>query len=310
MKRTGSIEPHRDASGRTRYRARIWLSDGYRARVPLADAIAYSTTLAKEKAVELQAEEDRTGILFAARKKLLEEAARARGEVVDEETADEWFERYLPTVECGENHRGKLGTNWSKWISPVIGPKTMRALTRDDVEDVRDALDRAIDAGTLRSKTALNIWSTLTAALKAASSARDRRLRVHATPLHFAILPPKRGESRQRPWIYPNEWRLLAKCKDVPAEWRRTYAIALYTVLEPSPMNGSKTSPKAPSGARAGRSRSSAWPRRSAIVSARRIAFASGLAAPPPPQPRKRFGDGGSAERPPGALATALATEP
>jgi integrase len=233
MKRTGSIEPHRDPTGRTRYRARVYLADGYRMRVPLADGIAFSKTLAKEKAIELQRDEDKTGILFAARKNALEDAARERGEVVEAETADEWFDRYLPTVECGASHRRILRSNWTNWIAPLIGPKPMRALTRDDVEDVRDAIDRAIDTKTLAPKTGLNVWSTLTAALKAASSARDRRLRVHPAPLHFAILPPKRGESRSARGSTRTSGSVLARCKDVPLEWRRLYAIALYTGLRP-----------------------------------------------------------------------------
>ena len=51
--------------------------------------------------------------------------------------------------------------------------------------------------------------AVLTGALKAAYAARDRSLRVHASPLHFGILPPKRGDSRQRPWLYPREWEAL-----------------------------------------------------------------------------------------------------
>ena len=54
------------------------------------------------------------------------------------------------------------------------GDEPIRALTRDDVEDVRDRLDRALDAKEIRSGTARNIWSTLTGALKAAAASRDR----------------------------------------------------------------------------------------------------------------------------------------
>lgn len=142
--------------------------------------------------------------------------------------------RYLPTVDCGESHRRITGHNRRKWVSPVLGPKPMASITRDDVEDVRDALDRALDAKTIRHGTARNVCSTLTGALKAAYAARDRSLRVHSSPLHFGILPPKRGDSRQRPWLYPNEWRALVECAAVPTEWRRLYAVAPYTGLRPN----------------------------------------------------------------------------
>jgi hypothetical protein len=78
----------------------------------------------------------------------------------------------------------------------VIGRKAIATLTRDDVEDVRDRLDCALDAKTIRHATARNAWGTLTGALKAAYAAKDRSLRVHAAPLHFGILPPRRGDAR------------------------------------------------------------------------------------------------------------------
>ena len=69
--------------------------------------------------------------------------------------------------------------------------------------------------------------------LKAAYAAPDRSLRVHAAPLHFGLLPPKRGDSRQRPWLYPSEWAKVAAAAEVPVEWRQLYALALYTGLRP-----------------------------------------------------------------------------
>jgi integrase len=77
------------------------------------------------------------------------------------------------------------------------------------------------------------VWGALTGALKAACSSRDRSLRVLATPLHFGVLPPKRGTSRERPWLYPHEWSRLATCEAVPIECRQVYAIALYSGLRP-----------------------------------------------------------------------------
>jgi integrase len=182
----------------------------------------------------LQAEEDAKGALLAQRESARRELARVEGVACEGESADAWFDRYLPSIECGEMHRQYTAQNWKKWISPVLGTKAMGSLTRDDIEDMRDTLDRALDAKTLRHSTARNVWSNLTGALKAAYASRDRSLRVHAAPLHFGILPPKRGESRQRPWLYPNEWRTLAACEAVPVAWRQLYALALYTGLRPN----------------------------------------------------------------------------
>jgi integrase len=88
-------------------------------------------------------------------------------------------------------------------------------------------------ASGIRHSTARNAWAVLTGALKAAYAARDRSLRVLSTPLHFGVLPPKRGASRQRPWLYPSEWAKFAACAEIPVAWRQLCAIALYTGLRP-----------------------------------------------------------------------------
>jgi integrase len=99
-----------------------------------------------------------------------------------------------------------------------------------------DATAAGSDKKPISHSTARNNWGVLTGALKAAYNARDRSLRVHAhlpAPIHTGILPPKRGNSRQRPWLYPREWAQLYACKGVPAEWRYVYAVALYSGLRP-----------------------------------------------------------------------------
>ena len=232
-RRTGSVEPLRRADGTTYYRARIRLADGSRVRVdvPAKYCTPAGGKTGRERA-ELYAEaaqerEDETGELAA------KAAPRGRrGTPGAGETADAWFDRYLPTKECGENHRRISGRNWANWITPVFGHKPMASIGRDDVEDVRDKLDAAIDRGEIRHATAQNVWSTLTSALKAAYAARDRKLRVLPAPLGV-ILPPKKGNGRQRPWLYPLEWELLMRCPAVPIEARHLYAIALYSGLRP-----------------------------------------------------------------------------
>jgi integrase len=235
--RTGSVEPFKRADGATYYRARVHLADGSRVRVdvPSKYCVAAGGKSGRERA-ELYAEaaqerEEETGEILAA--KLAREAKKPGALRVGCETADQWFERYLPSKECGANHRRIAALSWGKWVSPTLGSKAMAELTRDDVEDVRDRLDRAIDSKALAAGTARNIWSHLTSALKAAHASRDRSLRVHAAPLSYGILPPKRGNGRQRPWLYPNEWRALVACPGVPLGARQLYAVALYTGLRP-----------------------------------------------------------------------------
>jgi integrase len=233
-KRTGVVEPAGTwPDRRTRFRGRVRLADGTKSeRFDVPQGM--NEKQAKAWVAGIQAAEDVEHGLLRAKEERARKRARDAGEAHPGESADAWFKRYLPTLECGESHRRITGHNWTKWIAPTLGTKPMHALTRDDVEDVRDALDRALAAKTIRPGTARNVWSTLTGALKAAYAARDRSLRVHASPLHFGILPPRGGASRQRPWLYPSEWRALMTCAPVPLEWRQLYSLALYSGLRPN----------------------------------------------------------------------------
>lgn len=225
--RTGILDVRTLADGTVAFYGRLRLADGalsHSFRLDRATREAARTALAR-----LQVEEDATGKVHLARVERQEQLEAAKGEHVGE-----WFARYLPTVEGGERHRKVIGAQWNKWLLPMLGGKVMAMLTRDDVEDARDHLDAAVDAGQIVGKTALNVWSILTSALKAAVGSRDRTLRVHSAPLHFGILPPRRGLSKRRPWLYPSELARLLACEGVPVEWRQTYAIAAYTGLRPN----------------------------------------------------------------------------
>jgi integrase len=237
--RSGYVEPFKRADGKTYYRARVRLADDSRARVDVPERYANPAggKSARERAelyaAALQEREDETGDLLAA-KRTREAADAKKRDPLNGETWDAWFKRYLPARECGENHRAKCAAVASKWISPVIGTKPVVSLTRDDVEDVRDKLDRALDAKLIRHGTARNAWGVLTGALKAAYAARDRTLRVlSGTPIHYGVLPPKRGETRQRPWLYPVEWSLFATSSKVSPHFQIACALALYTGLRP-----------------------------------------------------------------------------
>lgn len=176
-----------------------------------------------------QALEDERGTIYAAKRERDTKARKAQGE-----TVDQWHARYLPTKACGGEHRRVVALQWAKWISPVIGHEPMATLTTARVEDVRDAIDRAVERRDLRGTSPSNVWSLLTSALKAAAASKDRTLRVHATPLHLGILPPTKSASASRPWLFPREWERVWSCAETPRETRRLYAIALYTGLRPN----------------------------------------------------------------------------
>src|SRR5262249_21931901 len=63
------------------------------------------------------------------------------------ETCDAFFKRYLEYQRAsGVSDADKKKTRWDKWISPRIGKRSMVHVTRANIEDVRDALDAAINA--------------------------------------------------------------------------------------------------------------------------------------------------------------------
>lgn len=163
---------------------------------------------------------------------------------LDGETCDAWYERYLV-------YRRELGcysrrSAWRTWISPRIGHKRWQDVTAEDVEQIRDDLDAAIVArregasrsGRLLARSAMDVWSALTNAIRVARTSKRRDLRALAgrpNPATDIEPPGLRGQrkARRKTFIYPREFSRLASCTDVPREWRQLYAVAIYTYLRP-----------------------------------------------------------------------------
>lgn len=218
LKSAGPGKPHR-------YRLR--LKDG--SKTPRIDCpLGMSEAEARKLANRMQAVESTTNAIY--RDKLEHERPKPQGE-----TVDTWFARYVVTKRCGESFRRVTVNVWGKWISPLVGPKVAASLTREDAEGLRDALDMAVKDRRLSPKSAANVWSTFTSAVKAMTNSKDRGLRVRdGLPNVLSdVLPPDPGQSASRTWIYPSEWQRLVSCEAVPIEWRRFYAVALYTGLRP-----------------------------------------------------------------------------
>lgn len=180
---------------------------------------------------------------------IISDRSRNEGRVPDDvrEVANEWFTRYIAYCkETGQTDTTTKRSRWDKWIAERLGTKPMATITRDDIEDVRDALDAAILAWTkdgraedrISGKTAMNVWSCLTSAFKAAASSKRRDLRVlEGRPNPCAgVEPPGDRNSRKvrrKTFVYPKEAAQLVASEAVPIEWREVYAIAFYTYLRP-----------------------------------------------------------------------------
>lgn len=156
-KRTGTLEgektPLRDASGRRYWRGRVRLLDGSLARVPIPEPKCYSHTAARNHVDWAQEHEDATHEIYNA---LVAHRAKAPAPAGSGgELSGAWYERFHAYhVEQGKTSARDARYAWLTWIAPKLATKAMGDVTRADVEDVRDELDRAIDAWSARAADA------------------------------------------------------------------------------------------------------------------------------------------------------------
>lgn len=245
--RTGNVEPRRRANGALYFVARIRLADGSRERVKVPEAYCTPAggSTARERA-ELYAQarqerEDEAHELLAARERRKAEQAKEHDERHGE-TCARYFGRFLRhREEIGKVRRVRdLQSCWDVWIGPRLGGKPIAGITRDDVEDVRDALDRAVAerkkeggrAG-LSGARARNVWSVLTSMMKEACMSKRRDLRVRTDNPCATVQPPDKTDAKRKTFIYPAEFLKLVSCRVVPNEWRELYAVACYLYLRP-----------------------------------------------------------------------------
>lgn len=246
VKRTGTIQPWRDADGKQRYRARIRLGDGSRPWLPVPEN--YSEARAREFAAAMQEQEDAKGKLLAAKKEREARAARPAAGTAGE-MCDDWYERFMT---YRRNEVGSVDDDkwrWMKWASPLL-QKAMREVTADDIENIRDDLTNAVLAyeaagnvkgeGRLAPKTAQNIWAAITTPFKYASTRkgpRELRVREDLGNPCLGIPPPRDGESKKRRWNRPAEISAVLACEDIPLRWREAIAIGSYLHLRPGELH-------------------------------------------------------------------------
>lgn len=224
----GTVQAFKDARGRIYYKARITLPDQERIWLkPRFDKRDRAEDYAAEKTAE--AHRRKTTVAQYEKKKTAGESC------------DEYFARLSEVRESeGIVSVRKERYDWGKWVSPRIGTRPVAEVTRDEIEDVRNALDvqvkarlsDGLEAG-ISGSTAMNIWSTLRTTFKEAVSARDRALRVRTDDPASGHKPPLDTPERAKTFLYPNEMVMLLGCEDVPLEWRQTYAVGAYTFVRP-----------------------------------------------------------------------------
>ena len=122
------------------------------------------------------------------------------------ETCADWYKRFKTYRQSEVGDVDEDAWRWTKWVSPHIGTKPIRDVDADDIENIRDALSRAVIAyevagnvkgdGKLAPKTAQNIWAALTTPMKYASTRRgprELRMREDKGNPCDGIRPPRDG---------------------------------------------------------------------------------------------------------------------
>lgn len=208
---------------------RIRLKDGSRPRIPIPDYIK-STARAHEYVNFVQEREDRDGTLYAA--KLAKDVARARlaAKVSGPgETFEAWSRRWIADrkergLRSWNDDEGRFKTH----LWPTLGSIAMESITRDQLEDIRDALDRKVQTKQMAWKTSAHVWGTLRKCFDDATNAKRRDLRVLTVNPATGIKAPDRGSRAGKQYLYPDEFLKLVSCERVALRWRRVFAIAVY----------------------------------------------------------------------------------
>lgn len=90
------------------------------------------------------------------------------------------------------------------------------------------SLDRAVQLGQLRWKTAINVWGVLSKMMKDASRSKVIELRVREDNPAREVQGPDRGVERAGAYLFPSEFLALMECDRVPARWKRLIMLATY----------------------------------------------------------------------------------
>ena len=209
-----------------RWKARLRLPDGTRPSVYLPSHL--SEAMAKEKADALEQRAKREGLTLLRRPEVTNGSLPARTGVESvRRYAIRWIEaRTAAGVASVDDDQARLRLH----VLPVIGDLAIASLGRADIERVVVALDGKVRGGDLAGKTAQNVWTVMRSMFADATRSKDPALRTRKDDPTRDVAPPDTTEERDRTYLYPSEFERLVNCERVPANWRRLYALAAFTL--------------------------------------------------------------------------------
>ena len=217
-KGTGTVDwRYNGKLGRECWHARFTRGDAKRTRTPW---IALETSIA---------EHDREGAkAYAASLAPVAKASTKDGvgELVAA-YASRWLADRVGRVQSVADDRARMRLH----VLPMIGHVSVLSLSRDDVERLRDELDRKIDKGELSWKTVASCWTLATSMCADMVSAKKREFRARDDNPCRDVKPPERGSRKQKQYLTPSEFLKFVTCERVPLRLRRAVAIAVYTFV-------------------------------------------------------------------------------
>lgn len=146
------------------------------------------------------------------------------------ETVRAWCGRWIAArVAMGLRVAGEDANRLEGHVYPLLGEVPVAAVTRAQLEDVRDALDAKTRAGDLATATATRIWAVVSKAFRDACASKDRSLRVRDDNPCASVEPPDRGAEKAGAYLYPSELLAVVACPRVHLHLRRIFALAVYT---------------------------------------------------------------------------------
>jgi integrase len=116
-------------------------------------------------------------------------------------------------------------------IKPVLGTKPLSQWGAEDLRALVFELDRKVQAGALRWKTAKNIWGTATAMCAEAAESKNPSLRVRADNPAAGVRGPDEGAQTQKQFLYPSEFMRFALASTTSHTWRQVSVVSTYLYL-------------------------------------------------------------------------------
>ncbi len=216
---TGTIIKLKDG----RFQPVVTLADGKRKRFRPFPA-GTSEARARDMTAALSERVQREGLVSRATVLKAEQAAS------EQQSCEDWVNAWNADRENrGLTSTRVSGSHWTVYLKDILGNRHAASWTRDDFRKLSKFLDEKVAARTCTWKTAANLWGTATKRADDACNHKDDAIRCRNDNPAEGIRGPDRGERTIRQYLYPSEFLALVACEKVSLEWRRIFAVAVYS---------------------------------------------------------------------------------